>query len=98
MSHRIKSRIPEQLGKLQDGRVVAVKRLYENNFKRVEQFMNEVEILTKLRHDNLVTLYGCTSKRSRELLLVYEYIPNGTVADHLTASGPTLVCSPGRSG
>ncbi|KAI3451785.1 hypothetical protein Pfo_008450 [Paulownia fortunei] len=70
-------------GVLPDGRIVAVKRLYENNFKRVEQFMNEVEILTRLRHENLVTLYGCTSKRSRELLLVYEYIPNGTVADHL---------------
>ncbi|XP_022865653.1 LEAF RUST 10 DISEASE-RESISTANCE LOCUS RECEPTOR-LIKE PROTEIN KINASE-like 1.3 isoform X4 [Olea europaea var. sylvestris] len=70
-------------GVLADGRIVAVKRLYENNFKRVEQFMNEVEILTRLRHKNLVTLYGCTSKRSRELLLVYEYIPNGTVADHL---------------
>ncbi|KAA8547780.1 hypothetical protein F0562_004209 [Nyssa sinensis] len=70
-------------GKLHDDRIVAVKRLYENNFKRVEQFMNEVEILTRLRHPNLVTLYGCTSKRSRELLLVYEYIPNGTVADHL---------------
>ncbi|KAL4582512.1 hypothetical protein LXL04_007062 [Taraxacum kok-saghyz] len=70
-------------GKLLDGREVAVKRLYENNFKRVHQFMNEIEILTKLQHKNLVKLYGCTSKRSRELLLVYEYIPNGTVADHL---------------
>ncbi|KAK9066919.1 hypothetical protein SSX86_014243 [Deinandra increscens subsp. villosa] len=70
-------------GKLLDGREVAVKRLYENNFKRVEQFMNEVRILTGLDHENLVKLYGCTSKRSKELLLVYEYIPNGTVADHL---------------
>ncbi|KAL7101705.1 hypothetical protein ACP275_08G071600 [Erythranthe tilingii] len=70
-------------GVLSDGRIVAVKRLYENNFKRVEQFMNEVEILTRLRHKNLVVLFGCTSRRSRELLLVYEYIPNGTVADHL---------------
>lgn len=70
-------------GKLLDGREVAVKRLYENNFKRVHQFMNEIEILTKLQHKNLVKLYGCTSKQSRELLLVYEYIPNGTVADHL---------------
>ncbi|KAA8532671.1 hypothetical protein F0562_032704 [Nyssa sinensis] len=70
-------------GKLRDGRDVAVKRLYENNYKRVEQFMNEIEILTRLRHRNLVSLYGCTSRRSRELLLVYEYIPNGTVADHL---------------
>ncbi|XP_009356237.2 LEAF RUST 10 DISEASE-RESISTANCE LOCUS RECEPTOR-LIKE PROTEIN KINASE-like 1.1 [Pyrus x bretschneideri] len=70
-------------GKLKDGREVAVKRLYEHNYKRVEQFLNEIEILTRLRHRNLVTLYGCTSRRSRGLLLVYEYISNGTVADHL---------------
>ncbi|KAI9159733.1 hypothetical protein LWI28_001382 [Acer negundo] len=70
-------------GELKDGRLVAVKRLYENSLKRVEQFMTEIEILNKLRHPNLVTLYGCTSRHSRELLLVYEYIPNGTVADHL---------------
>ncbi|XP_068305630.1 LEAF RUST 10 DISEASE-RESISTANCEUS RECEPTOR-LIKE PROTEIN KINASE-like 1.2 isoform X4 [Pyrus communis] len=70
-------------GNVRDGRVVAVKRLYENNFKRVEQFMNEIEILAHLRHQNLVLLYGCTSHHSRELLLVYEYIPNGTVAEHL---------------
>ncbi|KAM1085304.1 hypothetical protein ACFX2B_010973 [Malus domestica] len=70
-------------GKLKDGREVAVKRLYEHNYKRVEQFINEIEILTRLRHRNLVSLYGCTSRRSRELLLVYEYISNGTVADHL---------------
>ncbi|KDP32982.1 hypothetical protein JCGZ_13013 [Jatropha curcas] len=70
-------------GVLNDGRVVAVKRLFENNMRRAEQFMNEVEILTRLRHKNLVALYGCTSRRSRELILVYEYVPNGTVADHL---------------
>ncbi|XP_038701511.1 LEAF RUST 10 DISEASE-RESISTANCE LOCUS RECEPTOR-LIKE PROTEIN KINASE-like 1.4 isoform X2 [Tripterygium wilfordii] len=70
-------------GVLSDGRVVAVKRLYESSVKRVEQFMNEVEILARLRHKNLVTLFGCTSKHSRDLILVYEYIPNGTVADHL---------------
>ena len=72
-----------QIGQLRDGREVAVKRLYENNYRRVEQFMNEVQILTRLRHRNLVSLYGCTSRHSRELLLVYEFIPNGTVADHL---------------
>jgi serine/threonine protein kinase len=70
-------------GNLQDGRSVAVKRLYENNYKRVEQFMNEVKLLARLRHRNLVQLYGCTSRHSRELLLVYEYISNGTLADHL---------------
>ncbi|XP_061357749.1 LEAF RUST 10 DISEASE-RESISTANCE LOCUS RECEPTOR-LIKE PROTEIN KINASE-like 1.2 isoform X1 [Gastrolobium bilobum] len=70
-------------GKLPDGREVAVKRLYEHNYRRVQQFINEVEILTRLRHKNLVSLYGCTSRHSRELLLVYEYISNGTVACHL---------------
>ncbi|KAM2076646.1 hypothetical protein ACFX1T_039357 [Malus domestica] len=70
-------------GNVRDGRAVAVKRLYENNFKRVEQFMNEIEILARLRHQNLVLLYGCTSRHCRELLLVYEYIPNGTLAEHL---------------
>ncbi|PHT46390.1 putative serine/threonine-protein kinase [Capsicum baccatum] len=65
-----------------DGREVAVKRLYERNCMRMEQFLNEVEILTRLGHINLVTLYGCSSRCSRELL-VYEFIPNGTLADHL---------------
>ncbi|PIN13377.1 Serine/threonine protein kinase [Handroanthus impetiginosus] len=69
--------------KLRDGREVAIKHLYEHNCRRVEQFMNEIKILTCLRHPNLVSLYGCNSRRSQELLLVYEYIPNGTVADHL---------------
>ncbi|KAH1156709.1 hypothetical protein GLYMA_18G294800v4 [Glycine max] len=70
-------------GQLKDGRVVAVKRHYESNSRRIEQFMNEVQILARLRHKSLVTLFGCTSRHSRELLLVYEFIPNGTVADHL---------------
>ncbi|OWM76600.1 hypothetical protein CDL15_Pgr023445 [Punica granatum] len=70
-------------GKLKDGREVGVKRLYENNYKRAEQFMNEVDILARLCHLNLVILYGRTSRQSHRLLLVYEYVPNGTVADHL---------------
>ncbi|KAK1698918.1 hypothetical protein QYE76_015615 [Lolium multiflorum] len=70
-------------GQLRDGRVVAVKRLYNNSCRQVEQFVNEASILSLLRHPNLVTFYGCTSSRSRELVLVYEYVPNGTVADHL---------------
>ncbi|KAL5070521.1 hypothetical protein RYX36_021408 [Vicia faba] len=70
-------------GKIKDGREVAVKHLFEHNYRRVEQFVNEVEVLARLHHRNLVSLYGCTSRYSRELLLVYEYIPNGTVASHL---------------
>ncbi|XP_031122326.1 LEAF RUST 10 DISEASE-RESISTANCE LOCUS RECEPTOR-LIKE PROTEIN KINASE-like 1.1 [Ipomoea triloba] len=69
-------------GILGDGREVAVKRLHEFNCKRMEQFANEISILTRLKHRNLVTLYGC-STRHNQLLLVYEYVPNGTVANHL---------------
>ncbi|KAK8453412.1 hypothetical protein SEVIR_5G280000v4 [Setaria viridis] len=69
-------------GYLKDGRVVAVKRLY-NSYRRLEQFHNEAAILSGLRHPNLVMFYGCTSSQSRELLLVYEFVANGTVADHL---------------
>ncbi|KAL7240354.1 hypothetical protein ACSBR2_006077 [Camellia fascicularis] len=46
-----------QSGKLQDGREVTVKRLYETNYKQVTQFMNEIEILTHLHHRNLVSLH-----------------------------------------
>ncbi|CAL5210005.1 unnamed protein product [Lathyrus oleraceus] len=70
-------------GRLRDGREIAVKRLYEHNWRRVEQFTNEIEILARTRHTNLVSLYGCTSHHSDELLLVYEYVPNHTVDFHL---------------
>ncbi|KNA23787.1 hypothetical protein SOVF_021970 [Spinacia oleracea] len=76
-------------GKLKDGREVAVKCLYEKSYKRLEQFMNEIQILTRLRHQNLVSLYGCTSQHCKELLLVYEYVKNGTVADHLYGKNTT---------
>lgn len=71
------------LGKLPDGRVVAVKKLYHDNYKKVEQFYNEVQILSTCYHPNLVRLYGCSSPKDRDLLLVYEYVQNGTLADHL---------------
>ncbi|CAH8383107.1 unnamed protein product [Eruca vesicaria subsp. sativa] len=85
-------------GMLKDGREVAVKRLYERSLKRVEQFKNEIDILKSLKHRNLVILYGCTSRHSRELLLVYEYISNGTLADHLHGdrAEPRPLCWPVR--
>ena len=70
------------LGKLRDGRNVAVKRFHENNCNRVRQFANEVRILSSVRHCNLVRLFGCCKER-QNLLLVCEYVPNGTLFDHL---------------
>ncbi|XP_074311093.1 LEAF RUST 10 DISEASE-RESISTANCE LOCUS RECEPTOR-LIKE PROTEIN KINASE-like 1.3 [Silene latifolia] len=70
-------------GKLSDGQEVAVKRFYQHNDKRMEQYMNEVSVLAHLRHKNVLVLYGCTPRTSKEILLVYEYISNGTLGDHL---------------
>ncbi|GLJ09784.1 hypothetical protein SUGI_0115840 [Cryptomeria japonica] len=78
------------LGKLEDGRAVAVKRLHQENSRRFEQFINEVHILSSLYHPNLVRLYGCTRPESPILLLVYEYVPNGTLSDHLHGSRRSL--------
>ncbi|XP_057839979.1 LEAF RUST 10 DISEASE-RESISTANCE LOCUS RECEPTOR-LIKE PROTEIN KINASE-like 1.4 [Cryptomeria japonica] len=82
------------LGKLNDGRAVAVKRLYQDSCRTVEQFLNEVQILSSLSHPNLVRLYGCTSPQSPMLLLVYEFVPNGTLSDHLHGSRRTLIGLP----
>eukprot|EP00253_Pinus_taeda_P009537 PITA_09537 len=71
------------LGKLWDGRIVAIKRLFQDNSRRLEQFINEVKIFSTLSHPHIVRLYGCTPADSPELLLVYEFVPNGTLADHL---------------
>ncbi|MQL88236.1 hypothetical protein Taro_020787 [Colocasia esculenta] len=70
-------------GTLPDGRTIAIKRLYENSCRPTELFWNEVAILSSLHHPNLVALYGRTTCHSRELLLVYEFVPTDTIADHL---------------
>lgn len=82
-------------GTLKDGRLVAIKRLHKDKFKMLRlhdnkleeetlrKFINEVSMLTRMRHENLVQLYGCTSPQTRELLLVQEYVPNGTVSSRL---------------
>ncbi|KAH7388428.1 hypothetical protein KP509_16G074900 [Ceratopteris richardii] len=68
--------------KFYDGRVLAVKRLNHQHHRQLQQFYNEIRILSQLRHPNLVQLEGFCLQ-GRNLLLVYEYICNGTVEDHL---------------
>lgn len=71
-------------GKLQDGTMVAVKRMQSNfeNKKGLNEFKAEIEVLTGVRHRNLVALIGfCVDGNER--LLVYEYMPQGTLGQHL---------------
>ncbi|KAK1665071.1 hypothetical protein QYE76_053230 [Lolium multiflorum] len=60
---------------LPDGKEVAVKRLFLNTREWVDQFFNEVELISQVRHKSLVKLLGC-SVNGPESLLVYEYYFN----------------------
>ncbi|PKU80155.1 cysteine-rich receptor-like protein kinase 2 [Dendrobium catenatum] len=62
-------------GVLSDGKEVAVKQLFLNTRQWIEQFFNEVDLVNKVRHKNLVKLLGCSLDGS-ESLLVYEYYKN----------------------
>ncbi|KAG1330220.1 Protein NSP-INTERACTING KINASE 2 [Cocos nucifera] len=69
-------------GHLRNGTVVAVKRLKDPSFTGEVQFQTEVEMIGLALHRNLLRLYGfCMT--SHERLLVYPYMPNGSVADRL---------------
>ncbi|KAI3730905.1 hypothetical protein L1987_62085 [Smallanthus sonchifolius] len=62
-------------GVLPDGREIAVKRLYFNNKFRAADFYNEINMISRVEHKNLVRLLGCSCS-GPESILVYEYLPN----------------------
>ncbi|PKA51908.1 putative LRR receptor-like serine/threonine-protein kinase [Apostasia shenzhenica] len=69
-------------GKLKDGKEIAVKVLTNESYQGIREFLNEVTLLSRIHHRNLVTFLGYSQQDGKNIL-VYEYMHNGTLKENL---------------
>ncbi|EXB36793.1 putative leucine-rich repeat receptor-like serine/threonine-protein kinase [Morus notabilis] len=73
-------------GVLLDGTIIAVKQLSSKSKQGNREFVNEIGMISALQHPNLVKLHGCCIE-GKQLLLVYEYMENNSLAHSLFGEG-----------
>ncbi|KAL1540894.1 putative receptor-like protein kinase [Salvia divinorum] len=69
-------------GTLRNGAKVAIKRSEAGHGQGLEEFHTEIRLLSKIRHQHLVSLIGYCDERD-EMILVYEFMEKGTLREHL---------------
>ncbi|KAE8655746.1 hypothetical protein F3Y22_tig00117021pilonHSYRG00325 [Hibiscus syriacus] len=85
---------PDYKGKITNGKVIAVKRLSMRSRQGLGEFKNEVKLIVKLQHKNLVRLLGYCLKKD-EMIIVYKFMANTSLDTFLSEQG--ILPLPGRS-
>ncbi|KAI8555734.1 hypothetical protein RHMOL_Rhmol05G0198000 [Rhododendron molle] len=69
-------------GTIASGQLVAIKRAQQGSLQGALEFKTEIELLSRINHKNVVELVGFCYDQG-EQMLVYEYVPNGTLNENL---------------
>ncbi|KAL5565241.1 hypothetical protein UlMin_028405 [Ulmus minor] len=73
-------------GQLKDGKIAAIKVLSAESRQGLKEFLTEIEVISKIEHENLVRLYGCCVEGNHRIL-VYNYLENNSLQQTLLGSG-----------
>ncbi|XP_010459208.1 PREDICTED: putative serine/threonine-protein kinase isoform X2 [Camelina sativa] len=75
-------------GRLKDGKLAAIKVLSAESRQGVKEFLTEINVISKIQHENLVELYGCCVEGIHRIL-VYNFLENNSLDKTLLAGGYT---------